>query len=111
MIGDGKKYHYPTVIIYVDCFKEIHQIIEEIVIVETALKHTPQKINLKNTKKYVIITIEMPYWGNKILKHNPGKKSLKMPFTIYLDLECMLNKITIYSKQSRKTLYRKKAKH
>ena len=34
-----------------------------------------------------------------------------MPFTIYLDLECMLKKITTYSKQPRKILYRQKAKH
>ena len=36
--------------------------------------------------------IEMPEWVNKILKHNPGEKSLKAPFTIYLDLECLLKK-------------------
>ena len=28
-----------------------------------------------------------------ILKHNPGEKSLKVPFTIYLDLECILKKV------------------
>ena len=28
----------------------------------------------------------------KILKHNPGEKSLKAPFAIYLDLECLLKK-------------------
>ena len=33
--------------------------------------------------------IEIPDWVNKILKHNPGEKSLKTPFTIYLDLECI----------------------
>ena len=53
----------------------------------------------------------MPEWVNKILKHNPGEKSLKTPFTIYIDLECTLKKITIYSKQPRKILYRKKARH
>ena len=26
----------------------------------------------------------------KILKYNPGEKSLKAPFAIYLDLECLL---------------------
>ena len=51
----------------------------------------------------------MPEWVNKILKHNPGEKSLKTPFTIYIDLECTLKKITIYSKQPRKILYRKKS--
>ena len=31
--------------------------------------------------------IEMPKWVEKILKYNPGEKSLKAPFAIYLDLE------------------------
>ena len=30
--------------------------------------------------------------GEKILKYNPGEKSLKAPFTIYLHLECLLKK-------------------
>ena len=28
----------------------------------------------------------MPKWFEKILKYNPGEKSLKAPFAIYLDL-------------------------
>ena len=36
--------------------------------------------------------IEMPKWFEKILKYNPGEKSLKAPFEIYLDLECLLKK-------------------
>ena len=36
--------------------------------------------------------MEMPKWVEKILKYNPGKKSLKAPFVIYLDLECLLKK-------------------
>ena len=42
----------------------------------------------------------------KILKYNPGEKSLKAPFAIYLDLECLLKKKTILSKQSRKIVHR-----
>ena len=42
-------------------------------------------------KKYAIIT--MPDWVNKILKHNPGAKSLRKQFIIYLDLECTLKKL------------------
>ena len=34
----------------------------------------------------------MPKWVEKILKYNPGEKSLTAPFTIYLDLECLLKK-------------------
>ena len=32
----------------------------------------------------------MPQWVEKILKYNPAEKSLKAPFAIYLDLECLL---------------------
>ena len=35
----------------------------------------------------------MPEEDNKILKHNSGKKSLKAPFIIYADVECLLEKI------------------
>ena len=34
----------------------------------------------------------MPKWVEKILKYNSGEKSLKAPFAIYLDLECLLKK-------------------
>ena len=34
----------------------------------------------------------MPKWFEKILKYNPGEKSLRAPFAIYLDLECLLKK-------------------
>ena len=34
----------------------------------------------------------MPKWVEKILKYNPGEKSLKASFAIYLDLECLLKK-------------------
>ena len=37
-------------------------------------------------------SIEMPKQVEKILKYNPGEKSLKAPFAIYLDLECLLKK-------------------
>ena len=35
----------------------------------------------------------MPNENNKILKYNPGEKSLTVPFIIYADLECLLQKI------------------
>ena len=36
--------------------------------------------------------VEMPTKNNKTLKYNHGEKSLKVPFTIYADLECLLIK-------------------
>ena len=44
--------------------------------------------------------VEMPTENNNILKYNHGEKSLKVPFTIYADLERLLIKKTIVSKQS-----------
>ena len=35
----------------------------------------------------------MPKWVEKILKCNPGERSLKTPFAIYLDLECLFKKV------------------
>ena len=35
----------------------------------------------------------MPNEDNKILKYNSGEKSLKAPFIIFADLECLLEKM------------------
>ena len=37
--------------------------------------------------------IEMPSEDNKISKYSHGEKSIKAPFIIYADLECLLDKI------------------
>ena len=41
---------------------------------------------------------EMSDEGNKILKYNYGKKSLKAPFMIYAVFECLLEKNQLMSK-------------
>ena len=41
--------------------------------------------------------LKMPDEKKKILKYVPGEKSLKVPFTIYADLECLLKKINAFS--------------
>ena len=55
------------------------------------------KIKLKKHEKvckdHDFCDIVMPDEGNKILKYNPGEQSLKVPFIIYTDLECLLQKI------------------
>ena len=37
-------------------------------------------------------SVEMPTKFNRILKYNHSEKSLKTPFAIYVDLECLLLK-------------------
>ena len=49
----------------------------------------------------------MPKWVEKILKYNPGEKSLKAPLAIYLDLECLLKKSNL-AKAIPKTLTQRK---
>ena len=46
----------------------------------------------------------MPEWASKILKHNPGEKSLKARLVFFLDLECVLKKLqsTQYNSKSLK---------
>ena len=36
----------------------------------------------------------MPIKGNNTIKYNHGEKSIKIPFTIYADLECLLKKMS-----------------
>ena len=38
--------------------------------------------------------VEMPTKGNNIIKYNHGEKSMKVPFVIYADLECILEKMS-----------------
>ena len=55
--------------------------------------------------------IEMPQLVDKILKHNPGEESLKTPFAIYLDLECLLKKEQSCQNNPKKSYTEKKARH
>ena len=53
----------------------------------------------------------MPKWVEKILKYNPGEKSLKTPFAIYLDLECLLKKEQSCQNNPEQSYTEKKAKY
>ena len=55
--------------------------------------------------------LKMPDKDNKILTYIPGKISLRIPFVIYVDLECLLQKINTCSNNSEKSYTEKKAKH
>ena len=51
--------------------------------------------------------VEMPNEGKKLLKYNHGETSMKAPFVIYADLECLLEKCT-YAEIILKNLIQKK---
>ena len=49
--------------------------------------------------------------GNKILKYNNGEKSLKAPFTIIADLECLLIKEQSCQNNPKKSYTERKGDH
>ena len=53
----------------------------------------------------------MPNENNKISKYISGEKSLKVPFIIYVDLECLLGKVDTCQNNPKKSYTEKKAKH
>ena len=53
----------------------------------------------------------MPDEDNKILKYVSGEKSLKVPFVIYADLECLLKKINTCQNNPDKSYTEKKTTH
>ena len=48
----------------------------------------------KICEKHDYCHVEMPTKNNNIIKYNHGEKSMKLPFVIYADLECLLEKIS-----------------
>ena len=55
--------------------------------------------------------IKMPSHIEKILKYNHGEKSLKAPFVVYLDLECLLLKMLSCQNNLINSYTERKAKH
>ena len=58
----------------------------------------------------------MPKWVERILKYNPGEKSLKALFEVYLDLEYLLKKEQSHDNNNnnsniKQSYTEKKAKH
>ena len=53
----------------------------------------------------------MPKEDNKILKYSHREKSLKVPFIIYADLECLLEKIRTRLNNLEKSYTERKTKH
>ena len=57
---------------------------------------TENKLNAhkKVCENHDYCNIEMPSNDNNLINYNKGEKSLKLPFIIYADLECLLEKIS-----------------
>ena len=55
--------------------------------------------------------VEMPTKKNNIIKYNHGEKSMKLPFVIYADLECFLEKMSICINNPNESSTTKISKH
>ena len=53
----------------------------------------------------------MPTKNNSIIKNNKGEKSIKSPFVIYADLECLLEKMSTCQNNPNKSFTTKINKH
>ena len=112
MIGDGIKYHYLAVtnlsgllqgnssnhegdFYCLNCFNSYTT--------KNKLKEHEETCNNHNS-----CCIEMPEWVNKTIKHNLGEKSLKKPFAIYLDLECILKNYNLFKTTQKNYIQKKK---
>ena len=97
MFGDGGKYHYLAVTSLSALLQIISSNRKEDFYCLNYFNSYTTKNKLKEHKeicnKHDSCRVEMPNWVDKILKYNPGEKSLKAPFAIYLDLECILKKL------------------
>ena len=83
----------------------------EILTVWVVYIHFELIMRLKDMKNYVIIMI-IAMWKcpPKIIKHH-GEKSIKAPFTIYADLECLLIKEQSCQNNPNESYTERKTKH
>ena len=101
MITDGEKWHYLTV-------KNLPGLLRGI----TSNHHgdfyclncfrsyrTKNKFELhkKICENHNYCHVEMPTKDNNTIKYNQGEKSIKLPFVVYADLECLLEKMSTYT--------------
>ena len=52
------------------------------------------KENKKICENHEYCRVEMPTKDNNIIKYNQGEKSIKLPFVVYADLECLFEKMS-----------------
>ena len=115
MITNGKKQHYLAVTDISALFQKISSNHDGDFYCLNCFSSYTTKNKLKEHEEicnnHDSCHIEMPKWVEKILKYNPGEKSLKAPFAIYLDLECLLKKEQSCQNNPEKSYTEKKAKH
>ena len=98
IITDGEKWHYLTVKNLSGLLRGITSTHKEDFYCLNCFHLYRTKNKLETHKKicenHDFCRVEMPTKDNNIIKYKQGEKSIKMPFTIYADLECLLEKMS-----------------
>ena len=98
MITDGEKWHYTAVTRLSGLLKGVTGNNNGDFYCLNCFHAYRTKSKLETHKKirenHDYCHVEMPNEDNKIIKYNQGEKSIKSPFIIYADLECLLEKIS-----------------
>ena len=97
MITDGENWHYLVVKNLPGLLKGITSNHKEDFYCLNCFHSYRTKHKLEEHKKicgnHDYCHVEMPTKDNNIIKYNQGEKSIKLPFIIYADLECLLEKM------------------
>ena len=98
MISDGQKWHYLVVKKLSGLLRGITSNHKEDFYCLNCFHSYSTKNKLKTHKKicenHDHCYVEMPTKNINIIKYNHGEKSMKLPFVIYADLECLLEKMS-----------------
>ena len=98
MITDGEKWHYLTVKNLPGLLRGITSTHKEDFYCLNCFRSYRTKNKLEAHKKiwenHDCCNVEMPTKDNNIIKYNQGEKSIKLPFVVYADLECLLEKMS-----------------
>ena len=96
MITDGEKWHYLAVSLSA-LFREItgnnHGDFYCLNCFHSYTTENKLKKHKKVCENHDYCYVEMPEENKKILKYNQGEKSMTVPYIIYADLECLLEKM------------------
>ena len=111
MTTDGKKWHYLSAKRLDALLKGITRHFYCLNCFHSYTTENKLKKHEDLCKNYDYWYVEMPKEDNKILKYNPGEKSLKVPFIIYVDLESLLEKISTCHNNPKKSSTTKINKH
>ena len=98
MISDGQKWHYLVVKNVSGLLRGITSNYKEGFYCLNCFHSHSTKNKLEAHKKICenldYCYVEVPTKNNNIIKYNHGEKSMKLPFVIYADLECLLEKMS-----------------